>query len=64
MHPIHIMPYDIALIQENIALEIITGGALTANATISVINFDTNVYVHVPLTLYQFTFIIFLQIWQ
>ena len=53
------MSYNIALIQENIALEIITGGVLTANVTVSVISFDTNVYVHVPLTLYQFTFIIF-----
>ena len=39
MHPIHIMSYDIGLVPENIALEIITGGVSTANIMISSDNF-------------------------
>ena len=35
IHPIHIMSYNIGLMRENIALEIITGGVCTAIATIS-----------------------------
>ena len=34
IHPIHIMSYDIDLILEKIALEIITGGVSTANVMI------------------------------
>ena len=51
--------YDIGLILENIALEIITGGVSTANVTISsdVITFEPNVSVYVPWTLYKLTFI-------
>ena len=58
------MSYDIDLILENIALEIITGSVSTTNVTISSDKFDPNVYVHVPLTLYKFAFIKFLQIWR
>ena len=39
LHPIHIMSYNIDLILENIALEIITRGVSTANVTISSENF-------------------------
>ena len=39
VHPILIMSYDIDLILENIALEIITGGVSTANVLISSCNF-------------------------
>ena len=39
IRPIHIMSYNIELILENIALEIITGSVSTANVTISSGNF-------------------------
>ena len=41
IHPIHILSYNIGLVRENIALEIITGGVCTANVTISRDNFWT-----------------------
>ena len=64
IHSIHIMSYNIDLILENIALEIITGVSLQLTLRYPVMTFDPNASVHVPLTLYKFTFIKFLQTWR
>ena len=53
IHSIHIMSYDIDLILENIALEIIIGVSLQLTLRYPVVCFDPNVYVHVFLTLYK-----------
>ena len=62
IYPIHTLAYNIGLVRDNIALEIITGGVCLLTLRFPVITCEPNVSVHVPWTLYKFKFIQFRQI--